>query len=152
MKLNEGLQLAYCTNVHRGRTWAETFASLNDYTLAVRARVCPDQPYGIGLRLSNRAAHELSDPIALRQFMRWLAEHHCYVFTINGFPFDQFHGTRVKERAYVPDWTSLERLNYTNLLFDLLAQLLPRDLDGTVSTVPCGCKELVTTPEELKII
>ena len=26
MKLNRGLHLAYCTNVHRGENWAETFA------------------------------------------------------------------------------------------------------------------------------
>ena len=55
MKLNSGLHLAYCTNVHRGETWAETFGSLKTNTLAVRDRVCPRAPYGIGLRLSERA-------------------------------------------------------------------------------------------------
>jgi hypothetical protein len=152
MKLNQGLQLAYCTNVHRGETWAETFASLSSCTLAVRQRVCPDAPYAIGLRLSGRAARELSDPATLRLFQLWLAKNHCYVFTINGFPFGQFHGTCVKERVYLPDWTSRERLDYTNCLFDLLAQLLPADLEGSVSTVPCGFKELVTTAEEMQII
>ena len=49
MKLNYGLNLAYCTNVHRGETWAETFDSLKRNTLQVRERVCPEQPYGIGL-------------------------------------------------------------------------------------------------------
>ena len=58
MKLSAGLHLAYCTNVHRGETWAETFDSLNQYTLRVRERVCPKQPYGIGLRLSQQAAEE----------------------------------------------------------------------------------------------
>ena len=61
MKLNHNLHLAYCTNIHRGETWAETFEALNNYTLAVRQRVCPTAPYAIGLRLSNRAAQELSD-------------------------------------------------------------------------------------------
>src|SRR6266446_6864196 len=151
MKLNHGLQLAYCTNIHRGETWAETFASLNNYTLAVRQQVCPDQPYAIGLRLSARAARELSDPATLRDFQRWLGQNHCYVFTINGFPFGQFHGARVKEQVYLPDWTSERRLEYTNLLFDLLARLVPANVDGSVSTVPCGFKELVTTADELKL-
>ena len=87
MKLSAGLHLAYCTNVHRGETWAETFDSLNQYTLRVRERVCPKQPYAIGLRLSSQAAEDLSDPQALLEFQRWLGKNQCYVFTINGFPF-----------------------------------------------------------------
>ncbi len=152
MKLNHGLHLAYCTNIHRGESWAETFDSLKTCTLAVRQRVCPSQPYGIGLRLSSRAAQELSDRDRLLEFQRWLGHNQCYVFTINGFPFGQFHGTRVKEQVYSPDWTSQERLVYTNLLFDLLAQLLPAGIEGSISTLPCGFKELVSTPEEWRII
>jgi hypothetical protein len=149
MKLNHGLHLAYCTNIHRGETWAETFDALKRYTLAVRDRVCPSQPYAIGLRLSHRAATELNDRPALVTFQRWLADNHCYVFTINGFPFGRFHGGRVKEYVYLPDWTSSERLAYTNLLFDLLAQLLPAGVEGSVSTVPGGFKELIREPSEL---
>src|SRR5262245_56844277 len=152
MKLNHGLHLAYCTNIHRGESWAETFDSLNRYTLAVRERVAGRKPYAIGLRLSARAARELSAADQLLEFKRWLGRNDCYVFTINGFPYGQFHGTRVKEQVYQPDWTSQDRLDYTNLLFDLLAELLPQDCQGSVSTVPCGSKELVTTPEELKVI
>jgi hypothetical protein len=152
MKLNHGLHLAYCTNIHRGETWDETFAALQTHTLAVRERVCPRAPYGIGLRLSQRAAQELSERATLLAFQRWLGAHHCYIFTINGFPYGQFHGTRVKEQVYQPDWTTPERLAYTNLLFDLLAQLVPAGVEGSVSTLPGGFKGLVTTAEEMKII
>ena len=152
MKLNHNLHLAYCTNIHRGETWAETFESLKNYALAVRQRVCPNAPYAIGLRLSNRAARELSDRATLVAFQRWLAANRCYVFTINGFPYGQFHGTRVKQQVYVPDWTTPERLDYTNLLFELLAQLLPEGVEGSVSTLPCGFKPLVTTQEEMDLI
>ena len=152
MKLNHGLHLAYCTNIHRGETWSETFASLQNYTLAVRERVCPGKPYAIGLRLSERAAVELSDRSTLLEFQRWLGKHQCYVFTINGFPYGRFHGKRVKEQVYLPDWTSEKRLAYTNLLFELLAQLVPAHIEGSVSTVPCGYKELVTIADELKLI
>jgi len=152
MKLNHGLHLAYCTNIHRGETWSETFASLENHTLAVRDRVCPDKPYAIGLRLSHQAALELSDRQTLVNFQRWLGQNQCYVFTINGFPYGQFHGKRVKEQVYLPDWTSERRLAYTNLLFELLAQLVPANVEGSVSTVPGGYKELVTTCEELKQI
>ena len=105
MQLNHGLHLAYCTNVHRGETWAETFSALERHTLAVRNAVCPNAPYAIGLRLSDAASRELIEPERLLEFQRWLDRHGCYVFTINGFPFGKFHGTRVKEQVYAPDWT-----------------------------------------------
>jgi len=152
MKLNHGLHLAYCTNIHRGETWRETFDSLQTHTLAVRQRVCPDKPYAIGLRLSNRAAHELNEQSTMTTFKKWLDQNHCYVFTINGFPFGRFHGERVKEQVYRPDWTTPERLAYTNLLFDVLAQLVPANVEGSVSTVPASFKEFVSHPEELKAI
>src|SRR6187402_2628487 len=130
MILNHGLHLAYCTNVHPGEDWAQTFCSLTEHTLKVKERVQPRGRYAIGLRLSDRAASELSEPATLQAFRRWLEEHDCYVFTINGFPFGAFHGTRVKENVYRPDWTDIRRLEYTNRLFDLLVELLPPDVAG----------------------
>jgi hypothetical protein len=72
-----------------------------------------------------------------------LDEKNCYVFTINGFPYGNFHGTRVKEQVYRPDWTSPERLAYTNLLFDVLAELTDEGSEGSVSTLPGSFKEFI---------
>jgi hypothetical protein len=152
VKLNHGLHLAYCTNIHRAETWRETFESLKSRTLAVRERVCPGDPFAIGLRLGNQAAVELSDRKTFLDFQRWLDENNCYIFTINGFPYGQFHGARVKEQVYAPDWTSPERLAYTNLLFDLLAELLPAGTEGSVSTVPGSFKEFISSRDQEKFI
>lgn len=152
MRLSHGLNLAYCTNIHRGESWAETFAALSQHTLRVRDRVCPGQPYAIGLRLSAVAARELSDPARLTEFRRWLENENCYVFTINGFPYGRFHGTRVKEQVYVPDWTQQERVDYTNLLFDLLAEIVPAGMEGSVSTVPCSFKEFITSSQQVEAV
>ncbi len=152
MQLKDNLHLAYCTNVHRGETWAETLASLEKYTLAVKQRVSPTKPYAIGLRLSAQAAYELSKPDQITAFRRWLDKNGCYVFTINGFPFGRFHGKRVKEQVYLPDWTSQERVDFTNLLFDILAQLVPAHIEGSVSTVPGSFKEFVKSTEQLRVI
>ena len=149
MKLTDGLHLAYCTNIHRGEDWAQTLDSLQRYTLAVRQRVCPDKPYAIGLRLSDQASRELSDPATLLSFQKWLERNRCYVFTINGFPYGRFHGARVKEQVYAPDWTTRERLEFTNRLFDLLAQLVPSGVEGSVSTVPCSFKEFINTEQQV---
>ena len=148
MIFKHGLQLAYCTNVHRGENWADTFAALEQHTLRVKERVQPTGQYAVGLRLSDQAARELSDPQTLLHFQRWLDKHDCYVFTINGFPFGQFHGTRVKENVYRPDWTEPRRLDYTKRLFDLLAQLVPAGIEGSVSTSPGSFKEFINSPEQ----
>jgi sugar phosphate isomerase/epimerase len=148
MILKHGLHLAYCTNVHRGEDWAETFDSLKRFALRVKERVQPQGRYAIGLRLSDLASRELSEPARLLEFQLWLDQHDCYVFTINGFPFGQFHDARVKEQVYRPDWTDSRRLDYTKRLFDLLAALVPADFDGSVSTSPGSFKEFISTPEQ----
>ncbi len=148
MNLNHGLHLAYCTNVHRGETWAQTFDTLQQYTLKVRDQICAGKPFAIGLRLGEQTARELSDPATLKNFRTWLDRENCYVFTINGFPYGRFHGGRVKEQVYLPDWTSDERVGYTNLLFDLLAEVVPDGIEGSVSTVPASYKEFIKTPEQ----
>ena len=87
----------------------ETFRSLQTDVLSVRKKVCPENRYAIGLRLGANAAKTLNDPSELKKFKKWLDQNSCYVFTINGFPYGEFHGTRVKEQVYRPDWTSRER-------------------------------------------
>ena len=144
MELKHGLHLAYCTNIHRGEDWAQTFESLKTHTLGVRDCVAPGRAYAIGLRLSDQAARELCEPPVLDNFQQWLVDENCYVFTINGFPYGNFHGSRVKEQVYVPDWTSPDRLEYTNRLFDLIAALVPEGVEGSVSTLPGSFKEFIT--------
>ena len=152
MHLAQGLHLGYCTNVHRGETWDETWRALRDHTLRVKERVCPRGPYGIGLRLGAAAARELADPARLAEFRRWLDANDCYVFTINGFPYGPFHGERVKEAVFRPDWSTPERLAYTNQLFDLLAELLPPGVPGSVSTLPGSHKTFGVGADELNAI
>lgn len=134
------VHLSYCTNIHAGESWDEVSASLDDYLPAIRtalAPLCtPCQAFGIGLRLSCRAALALAAPHAIAAFQAQLARLNAYVFTINAFPYGPFHGTRVKRDVYLPDWRAAERLDYTVNTARILAQLLPDGVDGSISTVP----------------
>ena len=152
MHLQHGLHLAYCTNIHRGESWADIFAQLVRHTLVVKERVSAGQPYAIGLRLGYRAALELSEPSALHSFQKWLDRNDCYIFTVNGFPYGDFHGVRVKEQVYRPDWTTVERLDYTKLLFALLAKLAPKHGSASVSTVPGSYKAFGIDAPQLKLM
>ncbi len=113
----------------------------------MRRRVAPSEPYAIGLRLGAQASADLAEPATLLAFQRWLDAHESYVFTINGFPYGSFHGRRVKEQVYAPDWATPERLAYTMRLFDLVAALVPPGVPGSVSTVPVTFKGVPQTPE-----
>ncbi len=152
MELPHGHHLAYCTNIHRGENWEQTFDSLQRYTLAVRDRAANGKRFAIGLRLSELAARELAERSTLETFRDWLDGNNTYIFTINGFPYGRFHGGRVKEQVYAPDWTSRERLEYTNLLFDLLVELVPAGIEGSVSTLPGSFKEFIRKESQRKRI
>lgn len=142
--------LAYCTNIHPAETWSETFHAISTHAMAVRERVCPaSDPFAIGLRLSALAARELLQGDNLPKFKDWLAEKNSYVFTINGFPYGAFHGTRVKEQVYQPDWTTPARLEYTKELFTILASLVPAGQQASVSTLPGSFKAFA--PNEIVI-
>lgn len=134
--------LSYCTNIHPAETWKETRTALETHVLAVRDRLraggllAAGAPFAIGLRLSAVAARELLEGGHLPAFKAWLAETNTYVFTINGFPYGSFHGTRVKERVFQPDWTDRARLDYTKDLFKILAAIARPDTGASVSTLP----------------
>lgn len=141
MKLGgTGGHLTYCSNIHPGETWSEVRANVEKFFPAVRDRVAPGQPFGIGLRLSAQASQALTEPATLKEFQDFLSRNGLYVFTINGFPYGTFHGTRVKEDVYLPDWRDEERLRYTDELAELMANLLPEGIEGSVSTVPGAYK------------
>ncbi|MFH1824172.1 MAG: metabolite traffic protein EboE [Candidatus Firestonebacteria bacterium] len=134
MHWKKGTHLTYCLNIHPGETWKENFHSIKKYTTAVKNSISPDKPFGLGLRLSKRAATELITKI--KYFKEYLREHGMYVFTINGFPYGYFHSKPVREKVYQPDWSTQKRLEYTKLLGNILIKLLPEDTTGSISTLP----------------
>ncbi|MBU7583845.1 MAG: metabolite traffic protein EboE [Nostoc sp. TH1S01] len=140
IKTNNSFHLTYCTNIHPGEEWEKVFANLQQYLPALKAKLVPTQPFGIGLRLAAVAAKELLQENNLSQFQSWLTEQDFYVFTLNGFPYGQFHRQIVKDQVYAPDWSKQERLDYTLQLTQILAQLLPPDIEGSISTLPLSYK------------
>lgn len=137
-----GIPLTYCTNIHPGESWREILAAIRLHAPTVKARLSPDRPFPIGLRLSGRAAREISAADAL-EFRRWCRKSGFYVATINGFPYGTFHHRPIKQEVYLPDWRFAERLDYTRRLIDLLALWLPEGMTGSISTVPVGFRSAI---------
>jgi hypothetical protein len=140
--------LTYCTNIHPGDGWPEVFANLRRFAPALKRRLSPTAPFGLGLRLSARDARELLEGNRLDELRAFLEAEGLYVALINGFPHGSFHRTVVKADVYAPDWRDDERVRYTADLVTILGRLLPAGLDGGVSTAPLSYKPWLAEPDE----
>jgi sugar phosphate isomerase/epimerase len=131
------LPLSYCTNVHPGRTVAEVIDGISSHSAEAQRGL--DFPMAAGLWLSASVVRELKEhPEQLDLLAQTLWQHDLCCYTLNTFPFGDFHSDRVKEQVYLPDWTSPARVVYTEDCATLLSQLLPEGGEGSLSTVPLG--------------
>ncbi|HWE03097.1 MAG TPA: metabolite traffic protein EboE [Tepidisphaeraceae bacterium] len=144
MSLSE-LPLSYCTNVHPGRSVAEIEAGLDRFTVPIRTRFA--NPLAAGLWLAKPVIDELfSTSDGVDRFARSLANRGLTCHTLNAFPYGDFHDVRVKEKVYLPDWTTDQRFLYTMGCAKVLAILLGDTPEGSISTLPLGFKGLSRSP------
>lgn len=132
--------LGYCTNVHAGTGLAQIQENLaNVSTQAACQLGGSDTHLGIGLWIPHRAAEELQKESECDSFREFLSRQNLFAYTVNGFPYDNFHQEVVKQKVYVPGWWSDTRHAYTKQLANSLARLLPEDQTlGSISTLPLG--------------
>ena len=148
MDLGSYGHLTYSTLVHPGDTWPEMWHSLTTYVPRVKARVCPDRPFGVSLRLSEAATRVLTGSPAERARLRsFLTDNDLYLYTVNAFPYGPFKNQIVKAQVYEPDWRSEERTRYTMQVADILAEVGAPHLNPSIQSPPLGFKPRVTGPE-----
>jgi sugar phosphate isomerase/epimerase len=149
MDLGNGLgHLTYSTLVHPGDDWDQMWNSLQTYVPRVKARVAPNERFGVALRLSAKSAQTLVDEPKKRDALkRFLADNDMYLYTVNAFPYGDFKGTVVKEQVYEPDWRSAERTQYTKNVAEVLADVAPADISPSIQSPPLGFKPRVTGPD-----
>lgn len=152
LKHYHNIHLSYCSNVHPGSTWEEIWSQLRSHVPELKKRLSPDAPFGIGLRLSAHAAYELQKNETLEEFRMWLNREDLYVFTINGFVYGSFHGERVKDEVYKPDWGLDDRLIFTRSMIQILAELVQEGGEGSISTSPISYKYWKLTEEDFRQI
>jgi hypothetical protein len=149
MDLGNGLGLlTYSTLVHPADNWEQLWASLTTYLPKVKARVSPNQSFGVCIRLAAPSAELLASNRTERdKLKRFLADNDMYVYTANAFPYGAFKGTVVKEQVYEPDWRTEERTKYTINVADILADIAPDDVSPSIQSAPLGFKPRVTGPD-----
>ncbi len=145
MDLGKYGHLTYSTLVHPGDTWEEMWASLTNYVPKVKARVCPDKPFGVSLRISNSSAETLiNSPEERNKLKAFLADNDLYLYTVNAFVFGPFKNQIVKEKVYEPDWRTEERLRYSMNVADILAEVGAPFVNPSIQSPPLGFKPRVT--------
>ena len=142
----------YCTNVHANASLEKTRANLERHALGVKRRISPNEPMGIGLWLSANAAQELVSSGQVADFAAWLREIGLVPFTMNGFPYGDFHEPVVKHKVYQPTWYEPARLDYTLQLAEILNQLLLPGVEGSISTLPIAWPSKLRVPLERALI
>lgn len=149
MDLGNGLgHLTYSTLVHPGDTWLEMWDSLNRYVPQVKARVSPNQSFGVSLRLSASSAQTLTGDRGERERLKeFLHQHDMYLYTVNAFPYGPFKNRVVKKDVYEPDWSTDLRSTYTMQVADILADVAAPHVNPSIQSPPLGFKGKVTGPE-----
>ncbi len=142
-------QLTYCMNIHPTQTFDDVMAALTGPVAEVKKAISPDAPFAVGLRFSGEALSELADPGKRMALKSVLDAKGYHGITVNGFPYGKFHGTKVKEEVYQPDWRSEVRVKYTNNLADLMAEVAPVGEFVSLSTVPGTFKPLAAGAEAI---
>jgi sugar phosphate isomerase/epimerase len=141
--------IGYCTNVHAGVDLSSICNNLDEFAVPARDASGADE-LGVGLWIPAQAAGELTNSVA--NFSKFLTERRLRAYTINGFPFDNFHQPVVKYAVYKPTWWQQERLDYTRKLADILAELLPEsEAVGSISTLPIAWADEHASDENLAI-
>jgi len=145
MDLGKYGHLTYSTLVHPGDTWEEMWDSLTRYVPQVKARVSPDHPFGVSLRLSHESADTLTQSAEERQKLKqFLADNDLYLYTVNAFPYGPFKNRVIKLDVYEPDWASRQRTDYTKKVADILAEVCSPDVNPSIQSPPLGYKGNVT--------
>lgn len=140
--------LSYCTNIHPGETAKEVLENIKNHVVSVKQQFCPNKPFGVGLRLSYQACLEFAKNTD--ELTELCIQHNLYIFTINGFIYGHFHKKPVKKNVYLPDWTSSKRVEFSNQLATILDEMQPKNITGTISTVPIAFKDAIISEKEVE--
>ena len=140
------LPLGYCTNVHPGRSLQEVVAGLDRFAVPIQTRL--GRPIAVGLWLAAPVMQEIRrNPALAGCLVHGLPDRGLACYTMNAFPYGDFHSSRVKEKVYLPDWSAPERLEYTVQCAQFLTTCLPDSAEGSISTLPLGFKAAAVPPD-----
>lgn len=133
--------LGYCMNIFPAPSYGQMLENLTTKPTGILAALGRNLGnLGIGMWLANphlTTMQAKGEETWQREIEQALAVARADIFTLNGFPFGNFHAKQVKETVYHPNWSTAERLQYTLDLAEWLVRYgSQRPAYLSISTVP----------------
>ena len=113
----------------------------------MKARVSPNDTFGVSLRLSAKSAETWPATDEREELKEFLHHNDMYLYTVNAFPYGPFKNRVVKKDVYEPDWSTDARATYTMQVADILAEVALPGVHPSIQSPPLGFKPKVTGPE-----
>jgi hypothetical protein len=133
-------RLTYCSNVHPAPDLASQLSALKEHTAPI-AQMAQQRgrAFGLGGWWPWSLVEELSkNPTSLAKLQEAMQAAEVPLWTLNAFPYGDFHERVVKTAVYVPDWGEQERLLYTRRCAEVGATFLKDGDVLPISTLPLG--------------
>lgn len=136
MLVSDTIVLTYCLNIFPIKRADDVFVLFENTIPELKRKLGLKEydQFPLGIWFPNNILEELMRKKSL--LVRLMNQHNLVIATMNAFPFGVFHGERVKEKVYYPDWGERERLKYTKKLVELTVELPRLERILPISTVP----------------
>ena len=133
--------IVYCSNVHLSTSVAGLIMQLKEHVIPIKHSLSLDK-MSLGLWLNQHLVEEINKGInPLDDLIGLFQQEKLTILTLNAFPQFEFHGKKIKEMVYRPDWSEKARLEYCLQLIDVVIKYPFLFNDNlTISTVPLGYK------------
>jgi sugar phosphate isomerase/epimerase len=147
-------RLTYCANVHAAPSLSAQLQTLREHVAPIAAAaVAAGRGFGLGGWWPMDLALQLAgDGRAREQLAAAMAGAGAPLWTLNAFPFGDFHQEVVKTDVYRPDWSEEERLLYTRRCAEVGAALMQPGDVLPVSTLPLGYRAAGAEGAELRVM
>ncbi|CAB3976251.1 metabolite traffic protein EboE [Candidatus Azoamicus ciliaticola] len=143
MLINKKYILTYCSNIFKTKNLKKLILNIKNYIKEFK-----NTQRHISICLSKNL---LNNFIKKKQKNLFFLKKNL-IRSINGFVYQDFHKKNIKEKIYLPDWTSKYRLLYTKNIILSIKNINEIKNNISVSTMPLSYKEWTTEKQKPIII
>jgi hypothetical protein len=133
MKKNKKYIVTYCSNIFKTKNINKLIFNVKKYLLSIK-----NIKKYISLCLSKNLLKKIN---IIKKIFKLQKDEKIFVKSINGFVYQDFHKKYIKEKIYLPDWTSKYRLLYTKDIITLIKKITKKNSIINISTMPISYKD-----------
>lgn len=137
MLINKKYILTYCSNIFKINNLDNIIYNVNKYIKHIK------YSKNTSLCMSNHLSKKLKKYKYNSQIIAWQKNEKIYIPSLNGFVYQNFHNKNIKEKIYLPDWSSNSRYFFTKNLIKISTTLSNKNKDISISTLPISFKKWI---------